>query len=381
MLESENTLNILGTRGIPAEHGGFETFAQALALYLVRLGWNVNVYCQCGPDSLLDGQITKWQGVNLIHFSASKPGPLGTMEFDFKCVRHVLKMQGVDLVLGYNTAFFNILQRLYGRRVVMNMDGIEWKRKKWSIAAKIWFFFNEIIGANVCNVAIADHPGIAAHIRRRCFKMPVVIPYGSVQIKSADAPPLGLVPDRFFVSIARIEPENSILELVQSAAALPDGFSAVILGKLDDANIYHRQVKAAAGPKVRFVGPIYDSNQVASLRFHARAYLHGHQVGGTNPSLVEALGAGSAVLAHDNLFNRWTTNSEQFYFSSVEDCSELMVKLALDDTAIAAARAAARDQHQVKFTWDDVLSAYATVLVRPTRQNPAAPFPTKWAEI
>ncbi|MBR3371629.1 MAG: DUF1972 domain-containing protein [Rhodobacteraceae bacterium] len=378
---AKETVNILGTRGIPAKHGGFETFAENLALYLVNKGWTVNVYCQDDTGTSRDGTVTQWKGVNLIHFGTTRQGPVGTMDFDLKCARHVLTLDGVDLVLGYNTAIFNVLQRLRGRRVIMNMDGIEWKRQKWSLPAKIWFFINEVIGANLCHVAVADHPGIAAHVRRRCFKKPVIIPYGAPLVTTADAPPLGLTPDRYFVSIARIEPENSILELVQAAASLPPDFPVVILGKLDDANPYHQRVKAAAGANVMFPGAIYDSAQVASLRLHARAYLHGHQVGGTNPSLVEALGAGNAVLAHDNKFNRWTTDNAQFYFSSADSCASLMKQLVTDDAAVHAARAAARAQHAAKFIWEDVLSAYTEVLLENPKKTAVSPTIAKWAEV
>lgn len=379
MKQSYRSVNILGTRGIPARHGGFETFAEHLALYLVAQGWSVTVYCQCEDGSRTDGEVEMWNGVKLIHFGTRRSGALGTMEFDLKTVRDVLKRDGVDLVLGYNTAVFNLLERLHGRRVVINMDGIEWHRAKWSLPAKIWFFINEVIGANLCNVAITDHPEIARHFRRRSIKTPVVIPYGADAITQADVPPLGLTPDRYFVSIARIEPENSILDLVRAAQSLPEGFQCVVLGVLDEANAYHREVRAAAGPNVLFAGAIYEKVQVAALRFHARAYLHGHQVGGTNPSLVEALGAGNAVLAHDNPFNRWTTGESQFYFDSLTRCGDLMAQMARDDGAIAQARRTARERHNAAFRWVDVLDAYTAVLEGAMNGEVRGPDPQRWA--
>src|SRR5688572_17166204 len=120
----------MGTRGIPARHSGYEYFAAALAPYLVGRGWTVNIYCQ--DDEGIDGFEDDWNGVRRIHFVPKTKGTLGTMEFDAKCVRDVLKRPGIDLVLGYNTAIFNIVQRLAGRKVAMNMDGIEWRRGKWS---------------------------------------------------------------------------------------------------------------------------------------------------------------------------------------------------------------------------------------------------------
>jgi glycosyltransferase involved in cell wall biosynthesis len=358
-------INILGIRGIPAAHGGFETFAAQLAPWLVARGHTVSVYCQeetgeAGP------WIDTWQGIERVHFRPKRGGAAGTMEFDLACVRHVLDRPGIDLVLGYNTAVFNILERLKGRRIMMNMDGIEWKRAKWSLLAKTWFFLNEVAGANLCHVPIADHPEIARHVRARSFRKPVMIPYGADVIEAADAAhitDLGLVPDRYLVSIARIEPENSILEMVQAFGGVETDAKCVILGKFIEGNAYHAAVKAAAGPNVVFPGAIYDQEIVAALRFHARAYLHGHQVGGTNPSLVEALGAGNAVIGHDNRFNRWVAGDAQYYFADIAEAQGQMQLVFQDDERLQVARLAARARHNEAFQWEDILSQYETALL------------------
>ena len=359
-------LNILGTRGIPASHGGFETFADHLARYLRKKSWHVNIYCQDDDRIFGDGEQDTWEGITRTHFQTKRSGPVGTMEFDLKCVRHVLSQPGSDLVLGYNTAVFCLLQRLRGRRIIMNMDGIEWRRSKWGIGPKVWFYINELVGANIAHVAIADHPEIAKHIKSRCFKTPVVVPYGSDRIDAADAAliaPYGVEPGRYFVSVARIEPENSILEVVRAAAGLPDGMKALVLGKFDPENPYHREVKAAAGDMVLFPGAIYDAAIVKALRFHAFAYLHGHQVGGTNPSLVEALGAGNAVLAHDNPFNRWTAGEAQFFFKDEQSAAALMIEMCETPEAVARARVAASERHASEFPWQKILEAYEEVLL------------------
>ncbi|WP_368188421.1 DUF1972 domain-containing protein [Aestuariibius sp. HNIBRBA575] len=358
-------VNILGTRGIPASHGGFETFVGRLAPYLRDQGHDVVVYCQ--RDAPAEGpKEDDYQGIKRVHFTPKRGGPVGTMEFDLACVRDVVKRPGVDLVLGYNTAIFNVLERLRRRPVVMNMDGIEWKRAKWGIGAKAWFYLNEVAGANLCHVAVADHPEIAKHVQARCFKTPVMIPYGADKITDAPDGPvrdLGLEPGRYFVSIARAEPENSILEMVQAFSSLQTDTKCLVLGNLSDDVPYHRAVQAAAGDNVIFPGGIYDPAAVAAIRFHALAYLHGHQVGGTNPSLVEALGAGNPVLAHDNRFNRWTAGAGQFYFSDTASAAAQMQRLLDDPAAAQAARDAARNRHAEAFLWDDVLKTYEDVLI------------------
>ena len=363
-------INILGIRGIPAAHGGFETFAAQLAPWLVAHGHTVTVYCQ-EDDGEAGPWTDEWNGIERVHFCPKRGGAAGTMEFDLACVRHVLNRPGIDLVLGYNTAVFNILQRFKRRKIMMNMDGIEWKRAKWSLLAKIWFFINEVAGANICHVPIADHPEIARHVRARSLNKPVMIPYGSDRIDDADpkhAIELGLTPDRYLVSIARVEPENSILEVVKAFSALDTDAKFLVLGKFQEDNAYHNEVLAAAGENVIFPGAIYEPDIVSALRFHARAYVHGHQVGGTNPSLVEALGAGNAVIAHDNRFNRWVAGDAQFYFSDIASCQEQMRSVLETGTGLETEKAAARQRHQDAFRWEDILQQYETALAELERR-------------
>ena len=360
-------LNILGIRGIPAAHGGFESFAARFAPYMRDQGHSVLVYCQADePRGELRHWEDQWEGIHRVHFAPKREGAVGTMEFDAACVRDVVGRPGVDLVLGYNTALFNFAERLKGRRIAMNMDGIEWKRDKWSLPAKAWFFLNEVAGANLCDVPIADHPEIAKHISSRSFRKPVMIPYGSDVVSEAKVDlvtDLGLQSGNYCISIARIEPENSLLEIVEAFSAKPRGMTLVVLGKLDETNEYHRRVRAAGGKEVLFPGPIYDLPVVQALRFHACAYIHGHTVGGTNPSLVEALGAGNAVLAHDNRFNRWVAGEGQFYFSDRASLEHLLERLGNDKPALEAARKAARARHAEAFTWEHVLGKYESVLL------------------
>lgn len=360
-------VNILGTRGVPASHGGFETFAARLAPFLTTRGHEVLAYCQAEDGPARVWREDDWNGVRRRHFRPRRAGGAGTVEFDLAATLDVLKEPGVDLVLGYNTAVFSLISRLAGRRVFMNMDGIEWQRAKWSLPAKAWFFVNELLGANIAQHPIADHPEIAAHLARRSFRRATVIPYGADRIKDAPTAPvtdLGLRPGGYFLSVARIEPENSILEIVRAHAQAQLSAPVVVLGRFEAHNPYHQAVHAAAGPDAVFPGAIYDPVLVGALRFHALAYLHGHQVGGTNPSLVEALGAGNAVIAHDNRFNRWTAGPGQFFFSSEDMLAEHMARLNSGGSLREKARAAARARHAQAFGWDRVLGDYEALLAR-----------------
>ena len=355
-------LLILGTRGLPAAHGGFETFAERAALYMVERGWDVGVYCQDEVDDVVDRVTTEmWRGIELIRVAVASRGPRATLEFDYHCTVHAARSEGVCLVLGYNGAVFLPLLRWRGRPIITNMDGIEWRRPKWSLPVKAWFWVNEWIAAWSSHRLVADHPAIADHLAtRRPRDAIVTIPYGGDPVADASAEPLaslGVAPGRYMVSIARIEPDNNILTLVEAFSRQRRDAKLVVLGKLDVAVPYHAAVLSAAGEEVMFPGAIYDQDIVKALRFHARAYLHGHTVGGTNPSLVEALAAGCAVIAHDNRYNRGTAGEDQHYFADPEGCAAAIATLFADDAALARCRAAARRQ-AAGFDWTHILEAY-----------------------
>ncbi len=360
---SQRSVLILGTRGIPAAHGGFETFAEQLSLFLVGRGWHVAVYCQHDVAAVTRSSwVDDWKGVERINIQVSRTGPQASLEFDWHSIRDAARRDSLCLVLGYNTAVFLPYLRMMGRTVVTNMDGVEWRRQKWNRPVRAWFWVNEWIAAWTSNHLIADHPAIADHLAtRRSRKAVSMITYGGVPVDAATLEPLtrlGLSPDRYLVSIARIEPENNTLGIIEAFTRRPRGCKLVVLGSLDDRFPYHRAVKAAVNHEVLLPGPIYDSNSVHALRFHARAYMHGHTVGGTNPSLVEALWAGNAVIAHDNVFNRWTAGDAQFFFGDVDSCDAQIETVLTDSAAVATARTAARQRAAETFEWRSVLEAY-----------------------
>jgi len=360
-------LVILGIRGVPAMHGGFETFAERLALHLVSRGWKVTVYCQEEGR----GQVheSEWRGIRRLHVPVCGTDSASTVRFDWKVARHARSEPGLCMILGYNTAIFNSFQRFNGQTNLINMDGIEWRRDKWGAIAKTWFWLNEWAGCLIGNHLIADHPRIKAHLTTRVPPDKItMIPYGADEVMSADISRLStysIEPEMFSVIIARPEPENSFLEMVRVFSSKPRGHKLVVLGNfVPDRNAYHRQVMSAASDEVIFPGAIYDSDVVNALRFYSRFYLHGHRVGGTNPSLVEALGAGCAVIAHDNQFNRWVAGPEAAYFKDEAECSVLFDRLLVDDAAVLRMKAASQARFQESFTWDQVLREYEELLTR-----------------
>jgi len=359
-------VRILGTRGVPAAHGGFETFAEHLALYLVERGWRVTVYCQeDGTGPVFEDE---WHGVRRVRMPVATAGAAGTVLFDWKSTLHAAGEKGLVLTLGYNTAVFCAAYRLKGLKNVINMDGVEWRRQKWGKVAKLWFWLNDWAGCWLGNHLVADHPEIANHLSTRVGRDKItMIPYGADRVDAADAAlitPYGLEPNGYAVLIARAEPENSILEVVRTWSRRPRGCKLAVLGKYEDSHAYQHAVTTAASGEVLFLGAIYDKAVVQALRFHARFYVHGHQVGGTNPSLVESLGAGNAVLAHDNPYNRWVAGAGGVYFSTGDDCERHVAHLLEDGTALRTLQSASRAIHEDRLTWKRVLGDYEALLLQ-----------------
>ncbi|MBI5161941.1 MAG: DUF1972 domain-containing protein [Micrococcales bacterium] len=364
------TVRILGTHGVPAAYGGFETAAERVARHLVARGWRVIVYCQ----ALGTGSPTadEWEGIERITIPVSRDGWLGTTTFDWRSIRHAIREPDLCLTFGYNTAVFNVLQRLCGIPNVINMDGIEWSRARWGLIRQWILFVNERIGARVGTALIADHPDIATYLRRRAPASKIsTITYGADTVEAAPTAPLvphGLTPGRYLTLICRPIPENSILELVRGFSSEPRGVRLVVLGDYRPTeDRYHRAVLDAASDEVDFIGSVYDPDVLRSLRFHSLAYLHGHTVGGTNPSLVEALGAGNAVIAHDNSYNRWVAGEAAIYFRD-EGGARDAISAALGDSGLRRRlAAAARRRHLEEFTWEHVAGQYEELLTAQVR--------------
>jgi glycosyltransferase involved in cell wall biosynthesis len=370
------TLRILGIRGVPAAHGGFESFAEALSLHLVERGWRVVVYCQ--EEGVGEPRQDNWQGIQRVRLPVSMRGTAGTVVFDWRCIDHVLAESrrlgpaaaGLCLTLGYNTAAFCSRLKRAGVRNVINMDGVEWRRAKWGAAAKAWLWLNERAGCRIGDHLVADHPEIAAHLATRTSSSRITaIPYGADAVVPLEDPAvllalakLGLVSGGYATLIARAEPENSILEVVQAWSARRRGLLLAVLGGYDAGDPYHRAVRAAASPEVRFLGALYDRTLVPQLRAHGLLYLHGHRVGGTNPSLVEALGAGNPVVAHDNRFNRWVAGPGAGYFTDAAGLDVQLGAVLADPSRLAAMAVASRARHAEAFTQQHVLAQHEALL-------------------
>lgn len=358
-------VRILGTHGVPANYGGFETAAESVARFLVAHGWHVIVYCQSqGKGPIREDE---WQGIKRVIIPVDLPGWRGTSRFDWLSIAHACRFRDVCLIFGYNTGIFNIRLRLLGIKHIVNMDGIEWSRARWGLVKQGILYANERFAALFGDHFIADHPEIEKYLSSRVAKRKIsTITYGADPVNDARldrVKALDLEPGRYLTLIARPIPENSITELVEAFSIRRRDHKLVVLGNYQpEADVYHKKVMAAASNEVIFAGPIYDKETVKSLRYYAKAYLHGHTVGGTNPSLIEAMAAGNPVIAHDNKYNRWVAGDGAIYFLTIDDADRSITQILSDKELCARLKRKVTERFYEEFTWEQVAGQYETVL-------------------
>lgn len=356
-------VGIVSVRGIPNRYGGFERLVEVLAPHLVSTGRRVTVFCEKEEG---DPDHDIWNGVERRFLPRRLPGPGGTLGYDVESILR-LEKGSVALVFGYGTALWHHwLFRNRGIPHCVNMDGIEWQRAKWGRLAREWIRLNEGHAVRKADVVIADHPEIQASLAQRFGTNSRMIAYGvSFPDRSAalpDHPLLQTCPDMgFHLVIARPEPENQIRLLLEGWTMAGRPLPMVVVGNFT-ATEYGRAL-IADFPEARFVGAVYDAAVLDAIRARAATYLHGHSVGGTNPSLIEAMAAGGLVVAHDNPFNRWVLGSGGLYFGNAAQLSALLAQPP-SGAARAAMIEAAAARCRADFLWPHILAEYTGVVER-----------------
>jgi glycosyltransferase involved in cell wall biosynthesis len=352
---------ILGTRGIPAQYGGFETFAEELATRLTRRGIEVTVFCE---GNRKDGP-SDYSGIRLEYAPAPRIGPLTTLLFDLRCLWYARKDYDIVYMLGYGASIFCFLPRLWGTKVWINMDGVEWARSKWGRSAKLWFKLMEAAAMWTADRIICDARGILSHLGSRHKHMPPVsvIPYGAPVLEEApDAVGIAewsLTSGGYYLMVCRLEPENSVQEIVKGFLKSEARYPLIVVGCVEPATNYVKEILKMNNGRIRFIGPVYDKQKLQALRYHASAYFHGHTVGGTNPSLLEALGCGNVVIVHNNRFNREVAGEAAVYFHQGKDIPAIIRSVESYTIEQRTWRKRAAQQRIRKiYSWDIVTMSY-----------------------
>jgi glycosyltransferase involved in cell wall biosynthesis len=346
---------ILGTRGIPANYGGFETFAEELSVRLAARGHQVSVYCRSGA-----GPSPVYRGVHLRYLPTIRHKYFDTLAHTFLSTLHLLA-HPVDAALYCNGAnsIFTALPRLCGIPVAINVDGLERKRKKWNQAAKAWYLVSEWLATFLPNEVVTDARAIQDYYRQRYGKRTTFIPYGAETGKVESAAvlaELGLEPGRYFLYVSRMEPENHPLEVRQAFERVRTDMKLALIGDAPYARDYIRQVRDTRDPRIVIPGAIYGQGY-HELDSHCFAYIHATEVGGTHPALIEAMGRGALVLYRDGTENAEVAGDAGIPFG--DDLAEKIERaLAMSGAERDALRQRARERVARDYCWDAVATAY-----------------------
>lgn len=319
---------IIGTRGIPNQYGGFEQFADILSQGLVQKGHDITVYCSQNHQY----KESLYNGVKLIHKAdpENKIGTVGQFIYDLACMMDARK-QDFDLIymLGYTSS--SVWQRLlYNQKaiVVTNMDGLEWKRTKYSPSVQKFLKFAEKLAIKYSDYLVADSIGIQTYLQSSYQVDSAYHPYGSFVSEKTSNSCLTkhqLTNYQYDILIARFEPENNIEMVLEAFAKSTTKRKLVLVGNYLNTEFGKQMFnKYHIDSRINFAGAIYDQEELNNLRYFSNLYFHGHSVGGTNPSLLEAMGSSSLICYHNNEFNKAIVGDDGFWFNSAIELSELI---------------------------------------------------------
>lgn len=363
--KSKIKVALLGSRGIPARYGAFERFVQDLASYLPKDLFEIYVAC----ESSLKGEAIHIPGVHLVYFPVSeKFRIISEVLYDgLSLVWASLKDLDIIYLLGYAAAPFCIIPRLTGRVVVINVDGLEWKRPKFPRPIRFLLRILEIISTKVSSYIISDSRAIQSYYQNRYNVNSFFLAYPAEIVHSKGDEPLkklGLVKNEYYTVVARMEPENNIDLIVGGLKKARSHRKLVLIGPLKNMR-YARRLLEMKDDHVVFLGGIYNQELLDTLRTNCFAYIHGHEVGGTNPSLLEALGCGNAVIALDVPFNREVARDAGIYFKKdARDLAEKIKYIEQNIQQIEFMRKKAREIIDHNYSKKKVLSAYLNTFIK-----------------
>jgi glycosyltransferase involved in cell wall biosynthesis len=365
------SIAILGTRGIPANYGGFETFAQELGLRLVERGHQVTVYCRSHHTPR---DLGTFQGVRLVVLPTIRHKYFDTVAHSLVSSLHALGARH-DVVLlcnAINSSFIPLI-KASGARVAINVDGLEWQRKKWNSLGKACYRVSEKIACLAADVIVSDSQTVRAYYRAVHRTPTVFIPYGAPTDKTERNGTLerfGLEAGKYILYVSRFEPENNAHLVLEAFKKVRTELKLVMVGDAPYAQRYIAELKKTAGPRVLFTGYVF-GDSYRELMSHAYCYVHATEVGGTHPALVEAMGMGNGVLVADTPENREVVGDTALMFSLTEPESLAeTIRFALEKAdRLDELSGEARTRVSTLYSWDRVTDAYESLLLSLTQPD------------
>lgn len=358
----------IGTRGIPASYSGFETFVEHLGAGLVDHGHDVTVYCRRHHFTARPGS---YRGMRLLHLPGIATKHLDTITHTTLATLHALT-QRYDIVVMCisGNSPLALVARAGGARVVLNVDGSDWRRRKWSRGARAYIRFSEWLATRLPNATVTDSAVMQRYYRDRFGVETDCITYGAevpapAEIGVLDR--LGLEPRGYFLLVGRLVPENCAHHLVDAYQRLDTSLRCVVVGDAPYAEEYIADLKRR-GPRVTFPGYVFGDGY-RELMHNAYAVVLASEVGGTHPVLVEAMAAGNCVIVNDTPANLEVIGDAGIPYDGSRGADALLPVLkaiAADETRVAELRIRARDRAASRYSWEAVVERYESLFARLT---------------
>lgn len=366
---------IIGSRGIPARYGGFETFAEELSTRLVTKGYEVFVSCEGGINPKVD----QYKGVNLFYFPL-KPFYRIIYEtiYDIYSLIKSSLMCDYVYILGYGAGFFFFIPKIFGKKLITNVDGMEWTRDKYNKLEKTILYYSEVFAVWFSDVIIADAFEVKKHIESAHGKNAVFIPYGvdipeghpwdSSKLKEIiihNNEVAKLQSNEYYLIVARLEPENNIHVIIEGFLMANQNKKLIVIGNFLSSK-YKQTVenilsKYDSSGKIIFTGAIYKKDILNMLRHNCFAYFHGHSAGGTNPSLLEIMIMKNIVIAHDNKFNREVGGDSLLYFDTTYMLKDIIERIDKNIVEYLQLKEEAYNRVHEEYSWDQIVENYVSI--------------------
>lgn len=351
-------LSIIGSVGIPARYGGWETLIENLADHIGNK-FEVTIFCS---SKIYKKKVKKYKNCHLVYINLL-PNGFQSIFYDALSLYKSNKFADVTLVLGISAAIFFPLIKNKKNRIIINLDGIEWKRSKWGFFTKIFLRLSEFFAVKFSDHIVTDNKGIFNYILKTYNQVSTQITYGGDHVKQINLNKklanIFKVPKYYAFSVCRIEPENNIEMILNCFSKL--NLNLLIVGNWNSSE-YGKNLKKKFGVfyNINMLDAIYDQQLLDQIRSNAFIYIHGHSAGGTNPSLVEAMSLGLPILAYDVSFNRYTTDNSCLYFKSEKELYLLILKI--DEYSISKISIKMKRIARSKYKWKKVAKQYLTLI-------------------
>lgn len=355
---------IIGTVGLPAKYGGFETLTAHLVEELAD-NYDFTVYCSSKKYSK-EEQIKNWNGAKLKYIPLDANG-IQSIPYNTWSIFDAIFKSDVLLILGVAGAWILPFVKMFTRKkIIVSIDGIEWKRDKWPLAAKLYLWWAEKMAVRFSHIDISDNESIQDYTSLRYKTISRVIEYGADHTKvnitptSENLEKYPFLSEEYAVKVCRIEPENHVHTILKVFSEFPEK-KLVLVGNWNNSS-YGTELKEhySQYKNITLLDPIYNQEIIDLIRGNASLYIHGHSAGGTNPSLVEAMFLGLPIISNGVSYNRTTTEHKAFYFSTEEDLKEILSSITKEDLSNCASQM--KKIAERRYTWKKIAKKYLNLI-------------------